>query len=70
MQSHNAVVFVIFFFWERGLKRAGCHMALVYFSTWHVSPFLEEESNIYAVTAKLSNGNNVFNARSSVQNIL
>ena len=49
---------------------AGCHIVLVYFSTWHVSPFLVEESNIYAVTAKLSNGNNVFNATSSVQNIL
>ena len=58
------------FFWERGLKRAGFHMVLVYFSTWYVSPFLIEESNIYVVTAKLSNGNNVFNATSSVQNIL
>ena len=45
-------------------------MVLVYFSTWHVSPFLVEESNVYVVTAKLSNGNNVFNATSSVQNIL
>ena len=45
-------------------------MVLVYFSTWHVSPFLVEESNIYVITSKLSNENNVFNATSSVQNIL
>ena len=41
-------------------------MVLVYFSTRYVSPFLVEESSVYVVTAKLSNGNNVFNARSLV----
>ena len=45
-------------------------MVLVYFSTWHVSPLLVEESNIYVITSRLSNVNNVFNATSLVQNIL
>ena len=45
-------------------------MVLVYFSNWHVSPFLVEESNIYVITSRLSNENNVFNATSLVQNIL
>ena len=44
-------------------------MVLVYFSTWQVSPFLVEGSNIYVITSRLSNENNVFNATSLVQNI-
>ena len=68
---HNAVVFPFsfFFFWERGLTRAGCHTVLVYFSTWYVSLSLVEESNIYAITAMLSKENKVFNATYLVQNI-
>ena len=61
----------LFWLFFSGARPNNTHnIVLVYFSTWHVSPFLVEESNIYVVTAKLSNGNNVFNATSSVQNIL
>ena len=74
IKSRNCItrlffLFLFFFFWERGLTRAGCHTVLVYFSTWYVSLSLVEESNIYAITAMLSKENNVFNATYLVQNI-
>ena len=61
----------LFWFFFSGARPNNTHnIVLVYFSTWHVSPFLVEESKIYSITAKLSNENNVLNATSSVQNIL